>query len=139
MKSRFATVMLLIILSAIPNVKSVLAQATPTPASENKPPESSNKIQTNIHSTILDEDRRVIIHLPRNYAKDTAQKHPVMYVLDGTSQDDHTADKIGVLSDAGLIPTAIVVGLPNTRGNRERDQTPPFMRRIVEDEKSPYG
>jgi predicted alpha/beta superfamily hydrolase len=131
--------MLLIVLVTMLNVTSVLAQSTPTPASENKPPESSNIVQTNIHSTILDEDRRVIIHLPRNYSKDTTQKHPVMYVLDGTSQDDHTAEKIDVLSDAGLVPTAIVVGLPNTRGNRERDQTPPFMRRVVNDEKSPYG
>jgi predicted alpha/beta superfamily hydrolase len=87
----------------------------------------------------MGEDRRAIIHLPRNYSKDTAQKYPVMYVLDGTSQDDHTADKLTVLSDAGLVPAAIVVGLPNTRGNRERDQTPPFMRRNVDDEKSPYG
>jgi len=62
-----------------------------------------------------------------------------MYVLDGTSQDDHTADKITVLSDAGLVPAAIVVGLPNTRGNRDRDQTPPFMKRDVNDEKSPFG
>jgi predicted alpha/beta superfamily hydrolase len=136
MKLTLATVMLLVVLLTMLNVKSVLAQSTPT---EIKPPESSNIVQTNIHSTILDEDRRVIIHLPRNYSKNTAQKHPVMYVLDGTSQDDHTADKINVLSDAALVPTAIVVGLPNTRGNRERDQTPPFMRRIVDDEKSPYG
>src|SRR6185503_13456384 len=139
MRLTLPTVMLLIVLLTMLNVQGVLAQSTPTPTSENKPPEASNIVQTNIHSTILDEDRRVIIHLPRNYSKDTAQKYPVMYVLDGTSQDDHTADKINVLSDAGLVPTAIVVGLPNTRGNRERDQTPPFMRRIVEDEKSPYG
>ena len=139
MKLTLATAMLLIVFLTMPNVKSLLAQSTPTPTTENKPPESSNKVQTNIHSTILDEDRRLIIHLPRNYSKDTTQKHPVMYVLDGTSQDDHTADKINVLSDAGLIPTAIVVGLPNTRGNRERDQTPPYMRRVVDDENSPYG
>ena len=139
MKLTSATAMLLIVLLTMLNAKSVLAQSIPTPKTDIKPPESSNTVQTNIHSTILDEDRRVIIHLPRNYSKDTAQKHPVMYVLDGTSQDDHTADKINVLSDAGLVPTAIVVGLPNTRGNRERDQTPPYMRRIVEDEKSPHG
>ena len=136
MKLTMATVMLLVLLTML-NVRSVLAQATPTPTSDDKPP-ASNIVQT-IHSTIMDEDRRVIIHLPRNYSKETAQKHPVMYVLDGTSQDDHTADKISVLSDAGLIPTAIVVGLPNTRGNRERDQTPPFMKRNVDDEKSRYG
>jgi predicted alpha/beta superfamily hydrolase len=139
MKLTSATAMLLIVLLTMLNAKSVTAQSIPTPTTNIKPPESSKAVQTNIHSTILDEDRRVIIHLPRNYSKDTAQKHPVMYVLDGTSQDDHTADKINVLSDAGLVPTAIVVGLPNTRGNRERDQTPPYMRRIVEDEKSPYG
>lgn len=139
MRLTLATVTLPIVLFTLGSIRSVLAQSTPTPTSENKPPESSNKVQSTIHSAILDEDRHVIIHLPRNYSKDTAKKYPVMYVLDGTSQDDHTADKLIVLSDAGLVPAAIVVGLPNTRGNRERDQTPPFMRRIVDDEKSPLG
>jgi predicted alpha/beta superfamily hydrolase len=139
MKLTSTTVMLLIVLVTMLHGRTVLAQSTPAPASENKPVESSNIIQTKIHSTILGEERNVIIHLPRNYSKDTAQKYPVMYVLDGTSQDGHTAAKITVLSDAGLVPAAIVVGLPNTRGNRERDQTPPFMRTNVDDEKSPYG
>jgi len=142
MKLISLTVMLLIVLFTSLNGKSIHAQTpTPTPAAvtENKSPDAANIVQTSIHSTILSEDRRVIIHLPRNYSKDTAQKYPVMYVLDGTSQDQHTADKIAVLSDAALIPNAIVVGLPNTRGNRERDQTPPYMRRQVDDEKSPYG
>jgi predicted alpha/beta superfamily hydrolase len=139
MKLSSTTVLLLIGLLMLLNVNRVVAQSTPTQTTENKPPESSNIVQTNIHSTVLGEERRVIIHLPRNYSKDPNQKYPVMYVLDGTSQDDHTADKMAVLSDAGLVPAAIVVGLPNTRGNRERDQTPPFMRRNVDDEKSPYG
>ena len=96
-------------------------------------------VQSKLHSAILNEERRVIIHLPRDYAKEPMQKYPVMYVLDGTSQDQHTADKVAVLSDAGLIPKAIVIGLPNTRGNRERDQTPPFMRTNVDDQNSPFG
>ena len=133
------TAMLLIALFVALNVKSIQAQATPTPTPTPSTAASDNLIQTSIHSTIMAEDRRVIIHLPRNYSKDSAHKYPVMYVLDGTSQDDHTADKITVLSDAGLVPAAIVVGLPNTRGNRERDQTPPFMKRDVNDEKSPFG
>ena len=135
------TVMLSAVLLAMLNANSVPAQLPPppSPTPDNKPLDAGNKVQTNIHSTILNEERSVIIHLPRNYSKDTAQKYPVMYVLDGTSQDDHTADKMTVLSDAGLVPAALVVGLPNTRGNRERDQTPPFMRRTVDDEKSPYG
>ena len=69
MKLTVATVMLPVLLTML-NVRSVLGQATPTPASDNKPP-ASNIVQT-IHSTIMDEDRRVIIHLPRNYSKETA-------------------------------------------------------------------
>lgn len=108
MKIMVATLTLSVVLLAL-NANDALAQIAPTATPENKPAESGNVVQTNIHSTILDEERRVIIHLPRNYSKDTAQKYPVMYVLDGTSQDDHTADKINILSDAGLAPVAIVV------------------------------
>ena len=113
--------------------------STPTPAPVNEPAGSEKIVQTNLHSAILNEERRVIIHLPRNYASEASRKYSVMYVLDGTSQDQHTADKIAVLSDAGLIPSAIVVGIPNTRGNRERDQTPPYMRRDVDDANSLFG
>ena len=144
MKLTAATGMVLTVLLTMLSDNSVRAQQpvptpAPTPSNENRPPGRDNLIQTELHSAILNEARRVIIHLPRNYSKDTARKYPVMYVLDGTSQDQHTFDKITVLSDAGLIPGAIVVGLPNTRGNRERDQTPPFMRRDVNDQNSPFG
>ena len=126
-----------------PGINSIRAQSAPThpPAqsAESKPEDEDKIVQCKIHSAILNEDRRAIVHLPRNYSKDTVRKYPVMYVLDGTSQDQHTADKITILSDAGLIPEAIVVGIPNTRGNRERDQTPPFMRTNVDDQNSPYG
>jgi predicted alpha/beta superfamily hydrolase len=144
MKSTSATGTLLFVFLTLLNVKSVRAQQVapspaPTPSNASEPADSENIVQTNLHSAILDEERRVIIHLPGNYSRDTSRKYPVMYVLDGTSQDQHTADKTTVLSDAGLIPQAIVVGLPNTRGNRERDQTPPYMRRDVNDANSPFG
>jgi predicted alpha/beta superfamily hydrolase len=131
--------LLTIVLCATVAANGIQTQNTPTSAPTPPPTEDPKVIETKIHSAALSEDRSVIIHLPGNYSKDTSQRLPVMYVLDGTSQDQHTADKVAVLSDAGLIPKAIVVGLPNTRGNRERDQTPPFMRRNVDDEKSPYG
>ncbi|HKR60426.1 MAG TPA: alpha/beta hydrolase-fold protein [Pyrinomonadaceae bacterium] len=143
MKLTAASGTIFIILLTTPVVNHVRAQQpaptpTPTQSSENKP-DGDHIIDTNLHSAILNEERRVIIHLPRDYSKDTTRKYSVMYVLDGTSQDQHTADKIAVLSDAGLIPSAIVVGLPNTRGNRERDQTPPYMRRDVNDPNSAFG
>jgi predicted alpha/beta superfamily hydrolase len=144
MKSTSPTGTLLIVFLTLLVVKSVGAQQpsptpTPTPSNASEPTGSENIVQANLQSAILNEERRVIIHLPRNYSRDTSRKYPVMYVLDGTSQDQHTADKITVLSDAGLIPQAIVVGLPNTSGNRERDQTPPYMRRDVNDANSPFG
>ena len=133
----FVASLLTILLCA--SVSASQTQSTPTPTPTPPPTEEPKVIETKIHSTVLNEDRSVIVHLPRNYSKDPSAKLPVMYVLDGTSQDQHTADKVAVLSDAGFIQNAIVVGLPNTRGNRERDQTPPFMRRNVDDDKSPFG
>jgi predicted alpha/beta superfamily hydrolase len=117
----------------------MLALAIGIAAQEAGENEGSKPITSTLHSAIMNEDRRLIIHLPRNYALNTNDKYPVMYVLDGTSQDQHTVDKITVLADAGLVPDAIVVGIPNTRGNRERDQTPPFMKTNVDDVNSPLG
>jgi predicted alpha/beta superfamily hydrolase len=136
-----AAATLLIVLLRLMNVSAQQASPTPTPtpSNANDTTGSANIIETNLRSAIMNEERRVIVHLPRHYSKDTSRKYPVMYVLDGTSQDQHMADKITVLSDARLIPSAIVVGLPNTRGNRERDQTPPFMRRDVNDPNSAFG
>ena len=96
-------------------------------------------IRTTIFSTVLGENRDVIVHLPRNYFHDSLKIYPVMYVLDGTSQDQHTTDKIEILSAGDIIPAAIVVGLPNTRGNRNRDYVPPFMRTNIDDPNSVYG
>lgn len=94
---------------------------------------------TEFQSTIMAEKRRIIVHLPLNYFKEVDKKYPVMYVLDGTAQDQHTSDKISVLAAANLMPECIVVGILNSKGNRNRDQTPPFMQTETEDNKSPFG
>ena len=132
-------ILLTALITALLGTQTQAQQPSPTPAPAPSPSYEPKTIETSIHSTILGEDRRLIIHLPRNYGRDATQKYPVMYVLDGTSQDQHTTDKLTVLADAGLAPAAIVVGIPNTRGNRERDQTPPFMRRDVNDPQSAFG
>ena len=62
-----AKVTLLNAFLTILNANSILAQVTPTPAAESTPPKSDNIVQTHIHSSVLGEDRSVIIHLPRNY------------------------------------------------------------------------
>lgn len=99
---------------------------------------SKSVIQDRLNSTILNEEREVIIYLPRNY--DSTKKYPVMYVLDGSSQAGQIANKYSVLSAIGYIPETIIAGLPNTsEKGRERDYTPPFMRTDNDDIKSPWG
>jgi hypothetical protein len=51
------------------SASNVLAQSNATPTAQNKPPENNGIIETRIHSNILEEDRSVIIHLPRNYSR----------------------------------------------------------------------
>ena len=98
-----------------------------------------NPIKTVIHSAILSEGRSVIIHLPASYGSAVQKRYPVMYVLDGTSQDGPTVDALAALSIWGEAPEAIVVGIPNTAGNRPRDYTPPFMRQEPEVAESKMG
>ena len=103
-----------------------------------RPPLTEGAIQTKIYSTVLGEDREVIIHLPPGY--DSTATYPVMYVLDGSSEDDHIAEKFDVLSTAGYTPKTIVVGIPNmTAKNRQQNLTPPFMKIDAEDNASPLG
>ena len=95
-------------------------------------------VQTTIHSNILNEEREVIIHLPINY--DHKKKYPVMYVLDGSSQDKHIAGKFDILSSAGYVPETIVVGIPNVSGKgRQRDYTPHYMKMDLDEKDSPLG
>lgn len=95
-------------------------------------------IQAKLYSKILNEERQVIIHLPRHY--DKSIKYPVMYVLDGSSQDKHIAAKFDILSSAGYVSPTIIVGLPNVSGKgRQRDYTPPNMRMDIDEENSPLG
>lgn len=92
------------------------------------------------HSAILREDRDYFVHLPEDYATDTAARYPVLYVLDGTSQSGHTASSAALLARVGLIPEMIVVGVPSVNGDiRNRDYTPPDMRLDTDRPGGPHG
>jgi predicted alpha/beta superfamily hydrolase len=89
-------------------------------------------------STILGQERELIVHLPRGY--DTAHRYPVLYVLDGSSQDQPLADKLDSLYRQRTLPQTIVVGIPNMNGsNRTLQLVPPFMRTDPDDSASPMG
>lgn len=80
-----------------------------------------------ISSKVLNEQRKIWIHLPRSvqYKGFSIQKYPVVYLLDG---DAHFSSVVGMIEQLSEIngnticPEMIVVGIPNT--NRTRDLTP---------------
>lgn len=74
-----------------------------------------------VESSILPEDRPVIISLPVGY-NTTYARYPVLYVLDGLQNIKHTVGTVELLAEAGLIPPVIVVGIESL--DRNRDLTP---------------
>jgi uncharacterized protein len=78
-----------------------------------------------LHSEILGEDRRILVHLPRGYATST-ERHPVLYVLDGPTHFHHVSGATQSLADTYRIPAMIVVGIANT--DRSRDLSPSPQR-----------
>jgi len=73
-----------------------------------------------VKSTILNEERPIIISLPKDYATSEAQ-YPVLYLTDGLQNIWHVMGTIEVLARTGSIPPMIVVGIEST--NRTRDFT----------------
>jgi hypothetical protein len=76
-----------------------------------------------IHSEILDEDRLVLVHLPRGY-EGTSISYPVIYLLYADQVTNYYAEALHVttLLSINRIPQAIVVGIANT--DRYRDYLP---------------
>lgn len=96
--------------------------------------------QKSMLSTSLGEQREYLIHLPRSYKSKPNKRYPVIYVLDGSSQDMHTAASASLMANIGVIPEVIVVGIPNIDGKgRQRDYTPPGMRQDIDEKNSHEG
>jgi hypothetical protein len=76
-----------------------------------------------LNSTILNEQRKIWIHVPEGNSSELFEKkkYPVVYLLDG---DAHFSSVVGMIQNLsfGVWPQMIVVGIPNT--NRSRDLTP---------------
>jgi predicted alpha/beta superfamily hydrolase len=77
-----------------------------------------------IHSTILNEQREVLIYVPNsaNTGMKGKTKYPVMYILDGESFFHSTTGMVQYLSAIGKMPQMIIVAIVNT--DRVRDLTP---------------
>lgn len=72
-------------------------------------------------SRIMDEDRPIIIALPKGY-EESAANYPVLYLTDGRQNIWHAIGSAEVLTRTGNIPPLIIVGIEST--NRSRDFSP---------------
>lgn len=88
-----------------------------------------------VHSAILQEKRVLNIYLPPDYHPDSAARYPVIYLLDGSADEDfiHIAGLVQFCNFpwVNTLPPSIVVGIANTQ--RRRDLT--FPTTIVKDKK----
>jgi predicted alpha/beta superfamily hydrolase len=80
-----------------------------------------------LNSEVLDETRRIWVHLPAGASDDTfgKTKYPVLYLLDGPSHFYSVTGMIKQLSTTNgntVVPEMIIVAIPNT--HRTRDLTP---------------
>lgn len=80
-----------------------------------------------IRSDVLNENRVINIYLPASYESSAKKNYPVIYVLDGSADEDfiHLAGLVqfGSFSWINQLPESIVVGIANV--NRKRDFTYP--------------
>lgn len=81
----------------------------------------------------LSEKRIVNIYLPEGYAFNDTGKYPVIYLLDGTSNEDfvHICGIVQFFNMMYMMPPSIVVGIANV--DRKRDFT--FPTTIAKDKK----
>ncbi|HRH37468.1 MAG TPA: alpha/beta hydrolase-fold protein [Flavobacteriales bacterium] len=78
-----------------------------------------------IRSKTLGVDRVLNVYFPDGYSPDSARTYPVIYVLDGSSNEDfpHIAGLAQFMNMYDLLPKSIVVGIAN--GDRRHDFTAP--------------
>src|SRR5215468_8372660 len=107
----------LLLLAALGLAASSKSLAQPNPAMR-------QPLQLTMQSSLLAEERRILVRLPRRYEVDTSARYPVLYKFDGDNQLDRYDDCVDVLNSMDAIPDLIVVAIPNGRGLRNRDLTP---------------
>lgn len=89
-----------------------------------------------IKSSVLGESRVLNIYLPERYSVDPTKKYPVIYLLDGSKDEDfiHVSGivQFGSFSWINMVPESIVVGIGNV--DRKRDFTYPSQSKLDQDE-----
>jgi predicted alpha/beta superfamily hydrolase len=82
-------------------------------------------IEKSIHSTYLNEERKIWIYIPNGDPLYSVAHYPVIYLLDAESYFNSIVEMIQLFNEGhgnGALPKMIVIGIPNT--DRMRDFTP---------------
>jgi len=115
------------------SISFVKAQTLPKTINENT--FSIGKTIT-INSKILNENRELNIYLPATYKADSLKTYPVIYLLDGSKNEDfiHISGivQFGSFSWINMLPESIVVGIANV--DRKRDFTYPSKNELDQKE-----
>ena len=102
-------------------------------ASHRKPEPFVFGVAEFIRSTALGEDRTLNIYLPFGYSADSAATYPVIYLIDGSADEDfiHVSGAVQFASYPWIewVRPSIVVSIANV--DRKRDLT--FLTSIAED------
>jgi len=101
----------------------LLIYIIPVLAQEEGEPVSIGKYRK-FHSKILNENRTLLVNLPRGY-DETKNSYPVLFVLYGGQVEGYFAEAVHIvdrLSVGSIIPDMIIVGVKNT--DRYRDNLP---------------
>jgi predicted alpha/beta superfamily hydrolase len=91
-------------------------------------------IADEIHSYELDENRTLNIYLPPGYNGTSDTTYPVIYLLDGSENEDyiHIVGLVQFLHMIDTLPGCIIVGIANV--NRKRDFT--FPTTVIKDKEA---
>ncbi|MEZ5756924.1 MAG: alpha/beta hydrolase-fold protein [Emcibacteraceae bacterium] len=77
-----------------------------------------------LYSNILEQDREILVGLPRDYTEN--EQYPVLYLLDGDKYYQMAQGILDFLQDSsGKIPKVILVAIPNVY--RNTDLTPVYQ------------
>lgn len=89
-----------------------------------------------IKSIVLNENRTINIYLPDSYSPDSSKQYPVIYLLDGSMDEDfiHIVGNVQFCSFSwiNIVPESIVVGVSNI--DRKKDFTYPSNVEIDQQE-----
>lgn len=93
-----------------------------------KPQDITIGRQEKIHSSVLNEDRTYFVYVPESFRNKiySAQKYPVIYVLDGDAHFKGIAGIVENLSAVRALPEAIIIAIPHK--DRIKDLTPTAVR-----------